>query len=297
MKIGLLGLDAAGKTSFIMGLSKKFSTVPNLKPTKGIERNIVNILGFEVAMWDFGGQKNYRDKYLRTSKDLKGLDILYFVIDIQDSKRLDEALSYLEDILKVIKDFNKEHLVLCIHKADADFQETNEFDKNLEKIQETLDNLAPEAYALPWTTIFDENSLISAFSMGLRMITSRREVVENWMEKLLDDTKSSALVLLNRNYVIAKSAFDPSVGDMCEKVALTLVGLEQKVQGSLLTSEKMVGYLKHGIYIMTPQKVDGHDLFLILYSAEHETPEELMKLADDSLSQLPGLIATFGSLG
>ncbi|MFW9914696.1 MAG: ADP-ribosylation factor-like protein [Candidatus Thorarchaeota archaeon] len=296
MKLGFLGLDGAGKTSLLLALGKKFSAVSNLKATKGIERDSVDILGLEVNLWDFGGQKAYRDRYLSKSKDLEGLDVIFFVIDAQNTKRIDEALDYLKDILASAKDFNKEHLIVCIHKADPDVQKTDKFGDTVDKIQDETENLAPEAYAFPWTSIFDEHSIFSAFSMGLRMVTSRKELAEKWMQKALDDTDSVFGALLGRvppmSFVIATRTDDPSLGDICERAALELVGMDQNLRKTPLASKAIVGHLKQGTYVLKPELIDGKMFYVMLFSQEASSAEEILDNLKDSISHLPGLLTT-----
>ncbi|MHA2271469.1 MAG: ADP-ribosylation factor-like protein [Candidatus Hodarchaeales archaeon] len=296
MKLGFLGLDGAGKTSLLLALGKKFSAVSNLKATKGIERDSVDILGLEVNLWDFGGQQAYRERYLSKSKDLQGLDVIFFVIDAQNRKRIDESLDYLKNILESAKDFDKEHLIVCIHKADPDVQTKDAFGETVDKIQDDTEKLAPEAYAFPWTSIFDEHSIFSAFSMGLRMITSRKELAEKWMQKAVDDTNSVFGALLGRvppmSFVIATKTDDPSLGDICEKAALEMVGMDQNLRKTPLASEAIVGRLKQGTYVLKPELIDKKMFYVMLFSQEANSADEILGKAKDSLSHLPGLLTT-----
>ena len=52
MKIGFLGLDGCGKTSFISIYHKNFGDIMDLKPTKGIERSTGNVAGEELFIWN-----------------------------------------------------------------------------------------------------------------------------------------------------------------------------------------------------------------------------------------------------
>ncbi|MFX0113784.1 MAG: ADP-ribosylation factor-like protein [Candidatus Hodarchaeota archaeon] len=296
MKLGFIGLDAAGKTSFLLALAKKFSAVSNLKATKGIERDSIDLLGLEINLWDFGGQEAYRDRYLRQTKDLQGLDVLFFVIDVQNRKRIDESVTYLKAILDSAKDFDREHLIVCLHKADPDFQRTSNFGDNVDKIQEEMAKLVPEAYAFPWTSIFDERSIFSAFSMGLRMVTSRTELVENWMQQLLDDTNCDVLLLMTQSpYIIAKKTEDEALGYLCEKVGLALVGMDQSVEESPLACQAVVGHLKQGTYVLKPEAIQGKSYYLMLLSQHDYSAEIILEKAKKSLSQLPDLLTALGT--
>ncbi|MFX0115774.1 MAG: ADP-ribosylation factor-like protein [Candidatus Hodarchaeota archaeon] len=296
MKLGFLGLDGAGKTSFLLTLGKRFSAISGLKATKGIERDSINLLGLEVSLWDFGGQQAYRERYISKTKDLEGLDVLFFVLDAQNAKRIDESIAYLKSILNSAKDFNRDHLIVCLHKADPDFQRAATFGDNVDKIQEEIEKLVPEAYAFPWTSIFDERSIFSAFSMGLRMIASRKELVENWTQQLLDDTNCSVLLLITQSpYIIAKKAQVETLGYLCEKVGLALVGMDQSVEKSPLACQNVIGHLKQGTYVLRSEKIQGKTYYLMLLSQQTDSADIILENAKKSLLQLPDLLTALGT--
>jgi len=99
-KILVLGLDKAGKTSLMHRLSNNnFSQ--SEKPTLGV--NIIKIVLSEVELlvYDCGGQKAYRDKWITT---LTAPHALVFVIDVseEDVARQKEAL---EEFWRVVNHF------------------------------------------------------------------------------------------------------------------------------------------------------------------------------------------------
>ncbi len=89
-KILVLGLDQAGKTSLMHRLNNG-SFIQGEKPTLGV--NIIKIVLSEVELlvYDCGGQKSYRDKWVTT---LTAPNALVFVIDLSedDPARQKEAL-------------------------------------------------------------------------------------------------------------------------------------------------------------------------------------------------------------
>ncbi len=63
IKVLLTGLDKSGKTSFMLGIRKKYSEIIKSLPTKGVERTEENIFEEQnsfISLWDLGGQKKYR---------------------------------------------------------------------------------------------------------------------------------------------------------------------------------------------------------------------------------------------
>ncbi|MFX1596409.1 MAG: ADP-ribosylation factor-like protein, partial [Promethearchaeota archaeon] len=103
IKILLTGLDKAGKTSFLHGIRRKYSEIIKSLPTKGVERSEEKIFEEQnslISIWDLGGQKQYRERFLEQSKVyLYNIDLLFFFIDIQDVERINDALDLLRRIL------------------------------------------------------------------------------------------------------------------------------------------------------------------------------------------------------
>lgn len=58
LRILLLGLDNAGKTTMLKQLSNEDAT--HITPTQGFNIKSVQSLGFKLNVWDIGGQRNIR---------------------------------------------------------------------------------------------------------------------------------------------------------------------------------------------------------------------------------------------
>lgn len=90
----LLGLDNAGKTTILKHLSEEETT--NIQPTQGFNIKTLTRDGFNLKIWDIGGQRTirpyWRNYYERT-------DALIYVVDSADKKRVDEAASTLSELL------------------------------------------------------------------------------------------------------------------------------------------------------------------------------------------------------
>ena len=60
LKILFAGLDGAGKTSFLLGVKKRYSEVIKVLPTKGVSRTDEKIFeeqNSRISIWDIAGQK------------------------------------------------------------------------------------------------------------------------------------------------------------------------------------------------------------------------------------------------
>lgn len=94
MRILLLGLDNAGKTSILKKLSDEECS--HIMPTQGFNIKSLQHNGFKLNVWDIGGQKTIRP-YWRNYYD--NCDCLIYVIDCADKKRVEESGVELADLL------------------------------------------------------------------------------------------------------------------------------------------------------------------------------------------------------
>merc|ERR1712166_460030 len=94
LRILMLGLDNAGKTTILRKLSDE--EIDTVMPTQGF--NIKSLLsdGYKLNVWDIGGQKTIRP-YWRNYFD--NTDVLIYVVDSSDRRRIEEAKDELQDLL------------------------------------------------------------------------------------------------------------------------------------------------------------------------------------------------------
>jgi len=141
-KIIVLGLNNAGKTSMLESLKgkAKFGEITNLPPTKGVDIQKIEVENFNLTIWDFGGQKFHREDYLKNPEEyFLHIDLIIYVIDIQDSERYDESLEYFEKILELIGYFKENpYILVLLHKSDPDIRQNVDFQINLEMISEII---------------------------------------------------------------------------------------------------------------------------------------------------------------
>ncbi|MFX1503003.1 MAG: ADP-ribosylation factor-like protein, partial [Promethearchaeota archaeon] len=211
IKILLTGLDKAGKTSFLYGIRRKYSEIIKSLPTKGVERTEENIFeeqNSQIMIWDLGGQKAYREKYIEQSKiNLYNIDLMFFFIDIQDVDRIDEALGLFRDILNSLIEIDEyPPIIVCLNKFDPDLKGSKEIFKSLEVIADQIKENSERFFIKIFqTSIFDHWSLISAYSFGLSQLSPNRELFRNQLKKFAKKTNSDTILLLNENGIILSS--------------------------------------------------------------------------------------------
>ncbi|MFX1377596.1 MAG: ADP-ribosylation factor-like protein [Promethearchaeota archaeon] len=144
-KVLVCGLDAAGKTSLLskfggrLGISDMIAT----HPTKGVVRMKFGTSNLNLFIWDLGGQEEYRERYLSNPEQyFVELDLLMFVIDIQDPDRFEESLQYFDRILdSIILLEETPYILVFLHKYDPDLKNDPKILLNIELLKHNLNDL------------------------------------------------------------------------------------------------------------------------------------------------------------
>jgi small GTP-binding protein len=203
LKVLFAGLQNSGKTSILLALQKKYSQITDIKPTKGVERTGLDILGLDIKVWDLGGQEDFRDKYFEKQEEyFAETDVFFFIIDLLDARKYYEALTYY---LKIIEVFNNQNImpqvVLFIHKFDPDLQTDDTTTKNVEKVRVLFTQEDINATFFN-TTIYNVWSIIQGFSFGLMSLSKKEKALETQLEEFAKKTDSTFILLLDKNRVM-----------------------------------------------------------------------------------------------
>merc|ERR1712006_6032 len=94
MRILMVGLDAAGKTTILYKL--KLGEVVTTIPTIGFNVETVEYKNIAFTVWDVGGQDKIRPLWRHYCTNTEGL---LFVVDGNDRERVDEARDELTKML------------------------------------------------------------------------------------------------------------------------------------------------------------------------------------------------------
>jgi len=95
MRILMVGLDAAGKTTILYKL--KLGEVVTTIPTIGFNVETVEYKNISFTVWDVGGQDKIRPLWKHYFQNTQGL---IFVVDSNDSERVAEANDELQKMLQ-----------------------------------------------------------------------------------------------------------------------------------------------------------------------------------------------------
>ena len=141
-KILIMGLNNGGKTCILLTLKEDTNLLSfvSLKPTKGLDISSVEGAEINFSLWDFGGQEQYRNDYLKDFKKyITKVERLIYVIDVQDTKRYELSLNYLTSIMdKLKKEQIKIPISIFLHKFDKYLYKREDFKEFHEKIQHEL---------------------------------------------------------------------------------------------------------------------------------------------------------------
>ncbi|KAL9129647.1 MAG: hypothetical protein Q9175_007242, partial [Cornicularia normoerica] len=112
MRLLMLGLDAAGKTTILykLKLNSDITTIP----TVGFNVETVTYKNVKFNVWDVGGQDKIRPLWRHYYSGTQGL---IFVIDSNDRSRIKEAK---EELHKIIKDREMKEALLLVFANKQD---------------------------------------------------------------------------------------------------------------------------------------------------------------------------------
>lgn len=217
-----MGLDQAGKTSILNILDQNYNLMDNLKPTIGIERHEINILGISVMNWDLGGQERFRKDYFKNVKVFEQTDALFFVIDALNATRYEEALDYYDKILQLFGKLRlKPKIAILIHKVDPNMINDPETLEMIEEIKQLVLSKS-EDYEISFytTSIFDRKSIIEAFSRNLQELISELKPFKKILESLGLSLKLDAVILFDEKLMILSEFYS---SEEIEEVCLSTV--------------------------------------------------------------------------
>ncbi|MEX2683983.1 MAG: ADP-ribosylation factor-like protein [Candidatus Sigynarchaeota archaeon] len=162
-KIAIMGMQNAGKTSLINFLLAQSpdEKYKETEPTVSVDHKNMKLGDHQLAIWDFGGQKSFRDEYLKNPDEFfVNTGLLIFVVDSQDDTFYADAIEYLHSILDIMQKMNPNlHVVIDLHKYDPDLTSDIDFLVKTQWLEEKFKNLLKStkfSYEFMRTSIFSE---------------------------------------------------------------------------------------------------------------------------------------------
>ncbi|MFX1278169.1 MAG: ADP-ribosylation factor-like protein [Promethearchaeota archaeon] len=304
IKVLLTGLDKAGKSSFLLGIRRRYSEIIKALPTRGVERTEENLFEEQnsvISLWDLAGQKQYRDRFLEQSKlYLYNVDLIFFFIDIQDVERIEEALGLFRRIVNSLIDLEEyPPIVVCLNKFDPDLKGSKEIFQSLETIADEIEKNSDRfLIKIFQTSIFDHWSLVTAYSFGLSQLSPNRELFRTQLKKFAKKTNSDAILLLNENGIILSNYSKDEVSKKFFEISaphfqeLYRTFKEFKIlKKDFLVSSGIADESKKIVFKKI--QVEKYNLYLLLFIEKSLQIQKIEKFLPDFSKNLIELIHTY----
>jgi len=134
MRILMVGLDAAGKTTILYKL--KLGEVVTTIPTIGFNVETVEYKNISFTVWDVGGQDKIRPLWRHYYQNTQGI---IFVVDSNDRDRIDDSKDYehsaKEELARMLAEDELRDAVLLVFANKQDLP-------NAMKVQDVTERLA-----------------------------------------------------------------------------------------------------------------------------------------------------------
>ncbi|CAM6053410.1 unnamed protein product [Sphagnum tenellum] len=163
VRLLMLGLDNAGKTTIL----KKFNgeDIDTISPTLGFNIKTLEHNGFNLNIWDVGGQKSLRSYWRNYFETTDGL---IWVVDSADKRRLDDCKKELHQLLQEERLLGATLLVFA-NKQDLPGS------LSAEEIQEILelDCIKTHHWRIIWCSAVTGQNLLQGIDWLLEDISAR----------------------------------------------------------------------------------------------------------------------------
>jgi GTPase SAR1 family protein len=303
-KLLLIGLDNGGKSSILAVLQDKFSIIKSLLPTKGVKRERLDFFGYPIVSWDLGGQVQYREKYYFNKPEIffTEVDLILYVIDIQDPERFEESAQYFDEVLASLEELNESAPILIVlHKSDQDFRKTLEWQQNVREVKDLFNPLIDKhgGFNVDYydTTVFQKETIMQMFSIALKKVSETSEIIENILEDFTRTVNGKATSLISMDGLIFGSFHQTNTDEMLVNNTAIMLQVLINFHSSIgLIREKSIklDFPLNGFTINGEKLFEYSDLQIPVYLwALTENPELIEENLDYFKKQLLPLINLF----
>lgn len=155
MKILMLGLDNAGKTTILYKL--KLNKIRTCAPTVGFNVETVNFRNIKFNMWDVGGQERLRPLWRHYFPETTAL---IFVIDSQDKDQLNETK---KELYSIISEKEMQNVVLLVLANKQDLRGSLK-PQELSEVLQLGDNLKNQIWCVVGSNALTGQGLVEGLS-------------------------------------------------------------------------------------------------------------------------------------
>jgi len=115
IKLLMVGLDHAGKSTIVSSMQLGKPSPIQTKPTIGYDHEEITFKNFQMKMWDISGQTKYRELWKHYFEGMNGI---IFVIDATDKERFPEAKEEFQRLLSE-QDLKTMRILIFANKQDV----------------------------------------------------------------------------------------------------------------------------------------------------------------------------------
>ncbi|MGV9172586.1 MAG: ADP-ribosylation factor-like protein [Promethearchaeia archaeon] len=301
IKVLISGLDFAGKTSILTALDNKFDflqEIEELKPTVKVKYHNTEFLGNEVYFWDMGGQEKYRKLY-KQRKDMyfADVDLLLYVIDIQDEERYARSLEYLDSIMQYFIDENMNiPVIVTFHKMDPEIRNNQNFLNNMEDLRVKIaQKYSSFQFLFQSTSIFDIISIIQLISYGLSVFDEKFFELSELLERYtLDKFECKSLILFDTNGIIISEFYseriEPAIYvELLESIKEHIFLLKRMKEEDIETNFNFFTMENSLVSYLHQVSVNDH-LFYVSILLEDRLQDNLTEIFPDFLEDLTTIL-------
>ncbi len=321
LKIVYLGLDSAGKTSFLLTVDRKYSRLIGLKPTRGANISTIESLGATISLWDLGGQAKFRERYLSKSKIyLYEADLLFFFIDVKENNRFDESIEYLKNIKERLDQFDQKTPIICIlTKADPDIINSRKIQKNINKITSKIRELdLNETIEIHVTSIFSIFSILRAFSSGISRLSPNRDLLNHNLKGFSEKNKlfltliltADGLVLSDyytKGYLLFREflEFEDYAGETKEfeerkirdvfEISAPQFAIIYKIFSKFkaLKKEEAIFKISYSVILLKRTILSGNEIFILILIDDEDKKDEINASLEDFITRNKDLLLRY----
>jgi GTPase SAR1 family protein len=232
-KVIMVGLDNVGKTSLLNVMKRNFSTLRDILPTKGVQRETMHFFGYPIISWDLGGQVQFRENWYFEKPELyfSEANLMIYVIDVQDRDRFGEAGGYLNRILDILENLGeKTPVLIALNKSDPDVINTPTWEENVKYIGDLINPILEQygfTYDYSLTSIFQTDTVIQMFSNALKKFSETSEIIRYIIDDYGASINAKALSLIStEGLVFGSYGKSEDEKDILNDTAITLLYLD-----------------------------------------------------------------------
>ena len=247
-KIVVTGLANAGKTTILrkFGGQIGIKDLAKLAPTKGVQRKEIVTPDMALILWDFGGQEEYRNVYLSNpEKYFLKVDLVIYVIDLQDPKNYEKSITYFKQILEVFEKLEESpYILIFIHKFDPDVKDDPEVLLNVELVKDMIKNMFQETnkleYEIYMSSIYSAIASEPKFSRYLKNTMAQTGVLTEGklegMATVLESTLNG-IIRLSESVMAQYNELDSRINALERKVPVNKTELKPPLKTEAIPSQ------------------------------------------------------------